>query len=135
MILPLVSAYLLFAWITSYHSDKKVAEYYEVYAELQTINSMLREPELYIPEPSMDEIEEVTTDRLSVTLYNQDGLLLYSSMPNAVTTRPALDKEMLFTNLYDLDQGLRLFSYKEPVFDEEGEMVGVFEVTVAREQL
>src|SRR5690625_3246174 len=134
MILPLVSAYLLFAWITSYHSDKKVAEYYEVYAEIQSINSMLRDPELYIPEASIDEVEETTSNRLSITLYNHDGLLLYSSVPKATLNQQFLNKELLLTNLYDLDQGLRSFTYKEPVFNE-GEMVGVFEVQIAREQL
>ena len=134
MILPLISAYLLFAWIISYHSDKKVEEYYEVYAELQTINSMLRDPELYKPEAPMGEIEAKTTKSLSITLYNQDGLKLYSSLPNTITSSQSVNQEMLFTNLYDFDQGLRSFTYKEPVFDD-GEMVGVFEVNVAREQL
>src|SRR5690625_3462294 len=41
---------------------------------------------------------------------------------------------MLLTNLYDFDQALMSFTYKDPVFDD-GEMVGVFEVNVAREQL
>src|SRR5690625_1921410 len=111
MILPLVSAYLLFAWITSYYSDQKVGEYYEVYGELQEINSILRDPDLYIPEASMDEIEEIVTNSLSITLYNQDGLKLYSSMTKApLGGQPSMDKEMLFTNLYDLDQGLRAFT-------------------------
>lgn len=135
MILPLISAYLLFAWITSYHSDKKVAEYYEVYAEIQSINSMLREPELYIPETSMDEVEDITTNRLSITLYNGDGLKIYSSIPDTVYTQQFLEREKLLTNLYDLNQGLHSFTYKEPVFHDDGEMVGVFEVKVAREQL
>src|SRR5690625_4099435 len=121
MILPLISAYLLFAWIISYHSDKKVEEYYEVYAELQTINSMLRDPELYKPEAPMGEIEAKTTKSLSITLYNQDGLKLYSSLPNTITSSQSVNQEMLFTNLYDFDQGLRSFTYKEPVFDD-GEM-------------
>src|SRR5690625_5282090 len=135
MILPLISAYFLFAWITSYHSDKKVAEYYEVYAEIQSIKSMLREPDLYIPEASMKEIEEVTTNRLSITLYNDDGLQIYSSIPGTVYTQQFLEKEKLLTNLYDLNQGLRSFTYKEPVFKDNGDMIGVFEVKIARDQL
>src|SRR5690625_3858799 len=132
MILPLMSAYLLFAWITSYHNDKKVEEYYEVYAEIQSINSMLRDPELYNPDAPTDEIEAITTSRLSITLYNQDGLELYSSLPKKLSSQQFLNKEMLFTDLYKLEQGLKSFTYKEPVFSDDG-MVGVFEVQVSRE--
>src|SRR5690625_6970034 len=95
---------------------------------------MLRDPELYKPEAPMGEIEAKTTKSLSITLYNQDGLKLYSSLPNTITSSQSVNKEMLFTNLYDFDQGLRSFTYKEPVFDD-GEMVGVFEVNVAREKI
>src|SRR5690625_3100925 len=107
MILPLISAYFLFAWVTSYHSDKKVEEYYEVYTDLQMMKEVLRDPEFYDPSSSKDKLEQMASEQLSITLYNQDGLLLYASNPNLFPGQQAVIKESLYTDLYDLKQELR----------------------------
>src|SRR5690625_3904796 len=134
MVLPLLSAYFLFAWVTSYHSDQKVEEYYEVYAELQTIKQELANTELYDPSTSKAEIEQMVSEQLAIALYNKDGFVLYSSNPTLFPVQQVVNKESLYTDLYDLKQGLRAFTYKEPVF-EEGEVIGLFEVNIAREEL
>jgi len=134
MVLPLLSAYFLFAWVTSYHSDQKVEEYYEVYAELQTIKQELANTELYDPSTSKAEIEQMVSEQLAIALYNKDGFVLYSSNPTLFPVQQVVNKESLYADLYDLKQGLRAFTYKEPVF-EEGEVIGLFEVNIAREEL
>lgn len=131
MTLPLISAYLLFAWITSYQSDKKVEEYYNVYAEIQAATVSLRDAELYSPLASKDKVDEIVSNHLSIELYNSDGQPIYNS--NASLTTVTLTKEMLFKNLFELEQGLRSFTYKEPVF-EDGNIAGVFKVTIARDE-
>lgn len=68
MILPLLSAYFLFAWITNYHNDKKVEEYYDVYTEIQEMKQVLQNVELYHPESSKEEVEQLESERLKITL-------------------------------------------------------------------
>src|SRR5699024_7550881 len=130
MILPLLSAYFLFASITSYHNDQKVEEYYEAYSHIQNLKGFLKDIKLFEVDASKKQLEEHVEDQLSITLYNKDGLVLYSprSDQNAIT------KELLYQDLYVLQQGLREFTYKEPVF-EDGEIVGLFEISIAREEL
>lgn len=133
MILPLISAYLLFALITNYHNDKKVEEYYDVYTEVQQMKQILLNASLYDPEAPKDEIEALESERVKISLYTKDGFVLYHSS-NHLIVNPILTTDNLFKNLYELEQGLRTFSYKEPVFDNH-DIVGVFEITIAREQL
>ena len=132
MILPLLSAYLLFAWINDYHNNKKVEEYYDVFMEVQEIRKVLQDVNLYYPESSKEEVKAFESERLHITLYSKEGLVLYHSsnhVLDAINT-----KENLYKNLYHLDQGFRSFSYKEPVFVNDN-IVGLFEITIAREEL
>src|SRR5690625_457709 len=108
MILPLLSAYFLFAWITDYHNDKKVEEYYEVYAEVQEIKQELQAPSLYDPEVSKEGVKALESDRVKVSLYSKDGFVLYQSTNPALVT-PVVSKEALYKDLYELEQGLRTF--------------------------
>src|SRR5690625_2978998 len=98
MILPLLSAYFLFAWVTSYHGDEKVEEYYEVYTDLQVIKEKLNNSELYDPAFSKDELKQMTSEQLFIALYNNDGLLLYSSNPQLFPVQQAVNKELLYTD-------------------------------------
>ncbi len=134
MILPLFSAYFLFAWVGSYHNEQKVEEYANVYTEIQSLKDVLIDPTLYDPATSKEEVEKLTSSELSISLYNSDGLNLYSSNANFDTVQQATSKRLLYENLYELQQGLRSFKYKEPVF-EDGSIVGFFDIEIAREEL
>src|SRR5690625_3526917 len=109
MVLPLLSAYFLFAWVTSYHSGQKVEEYYEVFAELQTMKQELTKTELYHPSSSNDRVEQMTSEQVAIALYNKDGFVLYSSNPTLFPVQQVVNRESLYTDLYDLKQGLRAF--------------------------
>src|SRR5699024_10559735 len=41
-------------------------------------------------------------------------------------------KDILYTDLFELQEGLRSYTYKEPVL-ENGNIVGFYEITIARE--
>lgn len=131
MILPLVSAYFLIAWVLSYHHEKKVEEYYEVNETVQKIGNVLREPALYDVDAPKEKVTAFETEQLSITLYNKEGLALYTSDGETAFLQP--NKEVIYRDLYELVQGLRFFTYKEPVFDK-GEIVGLFEIDVTREE-
>lgn len=133
MILPLAFAYLLFAWINAYHNDQHVEEYFQQWTELQTITSVLDDPSLYRANIERPQVENLITPKVSINLYNQDGLILYTSNPVSTPNFIAPSREELYENLYSLEQGYQTYSYKEPVFSNN-DLVGFFEVQLAREE-
>lgn len=132
MILPLLMAYLLFAWINDYNENQKVKEFFNTTMEVQKIQSILKEPALYTPKTTHPEIEQLITAQLSIILYNQDGLILYASNP-IYSTQQAMNREILYEDLYTLKQGFRTHQYKEPVFDGS-KLVGFYQIELAREE-
>lgn len=131
MILPLIAAYLLFAWIGAYNTDQKVEEFYDTSDQLEAIKIILENPIFYQSGVERTEIEEITSDQISIMLYNPDGLVIYTSNPALNPTHSVLSKEMLYDNLYNLEQGYRSYSYKQPVFDGKN-LVGFFQIELAR---
>lgn len=131
MILPLAAAYYLFASTLEFHNEDKVEEYYEVYEKIQALHPILHESELYEVESSKKKLDQLTDEQFAIKLYNKDGYLLYSS--ESSTGQPIKSLDKLYKNLYELQQGLRSYTYKEPVL-EAGNVIGIYEVTVAREE-
>lgn len=131
MILPLVMAYLLFAWINAYNNDQKVKEFFATSIELANIKSVLDHAELYQMKKDRPEVDKLTNEQLSIILYNSDGFVLYASNP-VYTQSSFSNRDQLYENLYSLNQGFRTYSYKQPVFKGK-EIVGFFQVELARE--
>lgn len=132
MILPLLMAYLLFAWINDYNEDQKVKEFFSTTTELQKIQTVLKDPKLYIPKANHPEIEQLITEQIAIILYNQHGLVLYASNP-VYSTQPAISQELLYEDLYTLKQGFRTHQYKQPVFDGNN-LIGFFQIELSRDE-
>lgn len=131
MILPLVAIYFLYAWITSYHDEKQVEEYVQVYEEIHRLTPYLENSKWYYSTPEKEEIEALLKEGITISLYNRDGILLYGKDADTYQTIP---RDQLFQNLYELNQELRSFTYKQPVF-HDGDFIGLYEITVARDEL
>lgn len=131
MILPLVAIYFLFSSVTTYYEKEQVAEYFSAYERIQKITPYLEDERLYKGKVDSVEIVEDLDDKISISLFNSHGLLLFSTEENVSYTEP---KNQLFQHLYELNQELRAFTYKQPVFNGT-EVVGVFEIKINRDQL
>lgn len=131
MILPLVMAYLLFAWIQSYNNEQKVKEFFTASTEVANLKSVLDNSELYQVKIDRPEVDALSNEQLSIILYNRKGVVLYASNPIYAQSYP-FSREQLYENLYSLNQGFRTYSYKQPVF-EGNEIVGFFQIELARE--
>ncbi|MEC5424760.1 HAMP domain-containing histidine kinase [Virgibacillus sp. C22-A2] len=133
MILPLIAAYVLLAWITTYNDEQKVAEHIDVLSELEKTKKALDEPALYEPQANRETIEKLTSQKQSIALYNQDGVVIYTSNPSFTPAHFGLGKKQLYEDLYSLDQGYRSYTYKQPVFSGN-DLVGFFHVEMARDE-
>src|SRR5699024_4979088 len=131
MILPLASVYYLFAATLNVQEEEKVEEYYDVYDKITEIDSVLQRPELYHPLAPKEAVDDLTNGQIAITLYNKDGYMLYSS--NKETTPVVTKKDVLYQDLFDVQQNFGTYSYKEPVL-EDGNIIGFYEITIAREE-
>lgn len=131
MILPLLFAYLLFAWINDYNEDQKVKEFFTTTIEMKRIQHVLDDPALYQTGETREAVERLVNDKLSIQLLNQKGLILYSSNPAQSVTLP-INRETLYEDLYSLQQEFRSHVYKAPVFDGN-KLVGFYEIQLARD--
>ncbi len=130
MILPLAAAYLLFAWINSYHNDQNVSEHLQTWTKVQPIISILDDPSLYQAREDRSHLEDLMDAQVSIFLYNDDGITLFSSSP---IQQYVPNKEQLYEDLYKLNQGYRSYTYKQPVWNKN-EIVGFFKVEIARDK-
>src|SRR5699024_7231347 len=129
MVLPLICAYGLFVAITNYYETKKVEENIDIQTEIRSLSKIVRDPDLYTASMDTSELEAVTNEQKQIKLYNKEGMVLYTTVREAPIL-PMLNQ--IYSNLYDVQENLHSFTYKEPVF-EQGELVGIFEIKVARD--
>lgn len=133
MLLPLGAAYGLFAWINAYHQDRNVAEYLENWSELNALQAVLKEPSLYTLDANRTEVQRLENDRLSITLYNDIGFMVYSSNPVKQASLSFSQKEQLYEGFYVLQQKFGTYTYKEPVFSGNS-IIGVYEIQMVRDE-
>lgn len=133
MILPIGAIYGLYVWINAYYQDQNVAEYINKWSELQSIKEIVSNPLLYEINADYNEVEQLTNDKLAITLYTKSGLITYSSNPLVIGSSNFTNKDTLFKDLYTLSQKYNTFTYKEPVF-VNSTLIGIYEVTLIREE-
>lgn len=133
MLLPLLAAYSLFVWINAYYEKENVAEFMDVYVELSQLQEVLKEPAIYHVGADVPEIVEFDSERISVTLYNEVGYMLYSTNLMKQTALSFLPKKQLYEGFYVQQQNFKTIRYKEPVFSGSS-MVGVYEIEWVREE-
>jgi len=128
MIVPIGGAFGLYMWINAYYHDKSFAEYMEKWIELNHVKSILNDPKLYANNSDFQEVKVLTSDQLAITLYAKSGFVYYSSNP---LNAGFVSREIIWKNLYELQQKYNAFTYKEPVY-QKGELVGIYEIQLVR---
>lgn len=134
MLLPLIAAYMLFVWINAYYAEEGFGEQMDAYIELSPIQTILEEPALYRVDSDFSKVEEMGSERISITLYNQLGFILYSTNPMKKQTFLSFTpKKQLYEGFYERQQKFETIRYKEPVFSGSS-IVGVYEIEWARDE-
>lgn len=124
---------MLFIWINAYYAEEGFGEQIDVYIEFSQIQTMLEEPTLYRTDSDFSEVEEVPSERISITLYNHLGFILYSNNPMNQTSLSFISKKQLYEGFYEQQQKFGTIRYKEPVFNGST-MIGVYEIEWARDE-
>lgn len=133
MFIPLICAYLLFAWIQSYNGEQHFEEYIQSTNDMQEVKEQLMDPTLYKGFANYHSIDHIVDNHRAITLYNENGFILYASDAPANQVTTSVQKKVLYEDLYAYKQGYKAFTYKEPVF-ENNEIIGFFQISIAREE-
>src|SRR5690625_4512336 len=98
MILPLITAYFLFAWINSYNNEQKVEENIQLRAELDDIKQELNDPALYVSQADRGNLKTDADQSKLITLYDGNGVIIYSRIPTFHPTQLPFAKHKFYKN-------------------------------------
>lgn len=136
MLLPVVALYILYVSLSNLDESQAFVEYVEMNNRMEEIEPQLLDPNLYKlgHKEQYDKVQALTSEAIKITLYRSDGVVVFTSLPQlrsyGFTT---INFEQLYKNLNELQKNSRTYSLKKPVFDQ-GKIVGIFEISIAREE-
>ncbi|GGN98086.1 sensor histidine kinase [Saccharibacillus kuerlensis] len=133
MLLPLAAGIVFYQLIGKLDAERSFTDYMAVSNRIAQVESIVRQPKLYrsFREADYKELDEQVDDSLRIELFTPKGTVLYSSMEGSEHYAVPLMNRNLYAELYELQINPRSYVKKEPVF-ENGEMVGLYEITAAR---
>ncbi|WP_449539414.1 ATP-binding protein [Ferdinandcohnia sp. Marseille-Q9671] len=135
MLLPVVALYFLYVSLCNLDDKQALVEYIEVSNKMQEIEKHLLEPTLYEIQPvdTYEVVKSLANESTKISLYRPDGVVVYSSIPNLGSFGFVTESmERLYQNLNEIQKNPRTYSLKKPVINS-GEIIGVFEISIARE--
>ncbi|GIO21472.1 HAMP domain-containing sensor histidine kinase [Oceanobacillus sp. J11TS1] len=134
MLLPVVAVYLLYVSLQNYDQEENLKEYVDFQILVSNLNETLNDPSLYkhIENNRFQEINQLGDDNLRIDLYRYDGLHVFSTMERNVGYYPMQNQDRMFDNLNEMQRRPKTYVYKKPVFDEQGQLAGVYEITQGR---
>lgn len=131
MILPLLAAFSLFAWVSSYDEEEQVKETILALTEVYQIQSIVENPKLYEAQADYSVIEPLANEKVIITLFDEKGKILYTT--NLTRDKRQSDYRYLYQNLYEMKKGFRTYTYKQPVLLKR-EVIGFYEIQLARQE-
>jgi signal transduction histidine kinase len=131
MLLPIVFAYFFYQWFQSFYEDQAFHDYLDAEIEIARLDQHLQKTALYIhTEEYLDELDELVSNRIGITLFNARGDVLYSQS-SETWSYASVRKQELYQDLYRLKTGVRSYTIKKPVFLEE-KIIGFYELSLMR---
>ncbi|EZH66964.1 hypothetical protein DH09_03210 [Bacillaceae bacterium JMAK1] len=132
MVIPSLAVYSLYTLLTNWNAQQSLDEYLDFISTYQEIKEPLQNPDLYAFNPTIHEPLQETVEQVAqVTLYRNDGYVVYETTSDTIGTRQAELRD-LYDGLYEGNMSYRYFTIKEPVFVNE-EIVGFYEVRMQRD--
>ncbi|WP_077617237.1 HAMP domain-containing sensor histidine kinase [Bacillus sinesaloumensis] len=136
MLLPVVALYFLYVSISELDDKQALLEYIEMTKKMEEIEPKLLDPNLYRlgPKEQYNSVQSLANESIKITLYRSDGVVVYSSIPDPSSYGFFSENiEQVYRDLNDLQKNSRTFSLKKQVMND-GEVIGVFEISIAREE-
>ncbi len=130
MLAPILTGVLLYNLIVSYNKKVELNDYLVNVVKFKSYEEKLINPKIYTnAQKGINFIKKEDKNTVQINLYNASGEELYVSNQDLVYR---LNKEMMYSNLYEIQSGYKAFTLKKPVFDNDV-LVGFYKITIARE--
>ena len=117
-----------------YNNRTKVKDYINTTLEFFRYEELVSDPKLYeggnLTEALLN--RDILNDEVVITLYNAEGVTIYSSAPDNEYKLPL---EALYKDLNEIQYGYNTYTLKKPVFNEASQIIGFYEISVERENL
>ncbi len=116
-----------------YNNRTKVKDYLATTLEFFKYEEIASDPELYKGANITSTLSGIAlNEEVVITLYDKKGMTIYSSAPD---NEYKLSAESLYKNLNEIQYGYNTYTLKKPVFDEEEQIIGFYEISIERENL
>lgn len=118
----------------SYNQKTEVKDALSARMEFVKYKDILNNPELYNGKTSISAAinSQVINEEVVITLYNASGITIYSSVPRS---ERKLSLETLYTDLNEVSYHYNVYTLRKPVFNEDSEVVGFYEISLERPNL
>lgn len=107
-------------------------DYLETTLEFFKYEDIVSDPKLYEGDNITTLNKDILNDEVVITLYNAKGITIYSSAPD---NEYKLSLESLYKDLNEIQYGYNTYTLKKPVFNEASQIIGFYEISIARENL
>ncbi|MEF3327553.1 HAMP domain-containing sensor histidine kinase [Oceanobacillus oncorhynchi] len=134
MLLPVVAVYLLYVSLQSYDQEEDLKEHLDFQKLVSDLDGELNDASLYeyMENNRFQGLTQMGDDNLRIDLYRYDGLNLFSTMEGNVNYISHQNQDRMFENLNEIIKGAKTYSYKKPVFNENQQLAGIYEITLGR---
>jgi signal transduction histidine kinase len=133
MLLPLLFYYLFYIWLQSSYEKQAFEDFLASEVLMGKIDQALQQPTIFSDTPShLEVLDALVTPSVGLTIFSPQGEILYSN-PSGRWRMDKVNSTELYQDLNRLKTGLRAFTIKKPVFNEEN-MIGIYEVHLIRSE-
>ncbi|WP_368505338.1 sensor histidine kinase [Alkalihalophilus sp. As8PL] len=135
MLVPFVSTYFFISYINDWYEREQLSEYIHTSIRIHQLASTLKDnPRLYqYPSVGEDALADEIYDDEIVHIYSKDRQVLLNVNGQSLFSNRVPASELM-KGLYETNETLSHFIYKEPVY-YEGELMGYFEIKKERIEL
>ncbi|WP_433957237.1 sensor histidine kinase [Cytobacillus horneckiae] len=134
MALPIVALYIFYISLNKYDERQDLLEFMNLSSIEAEIGMQLDEPGLYHIQPldNYTFIQELVDDNRKITLYREDGVVLYSSLSNSDWLNNN-GVQRVYQNLNEIQKNHRTISIKRTVHDND-QLAGIYEISLSRDE-
>lgn len=134
MLLPVVAVYLLYVSLQHYDQEEDLKEFLDFQSLVSDLDERLNDASLYesLENNRFRALNQLGDDHLRIDLYRYDGLHLFSTMEGLAGYSQVQNQEQTFENLNEMQRLSKTYVYKKPVFDEQQQLAGIYEITLGR---
>lgn len=135
MILPVAAIYILYVSLSNYDQKMDLKEYLGFQDVVDSLESHLQDKSLYEIQSgeNYQHLKNLVNEKIKIDLYRHDGVMLFSTMDSLGNIRLSqVNQEKLYQDLNEYKKNPRTYSVKKLVFDEEEQIIGIYEITMGR---